>query len=155
MILPVDRDGRALPRQTWIDFCAVFTSVLRRDSPQEPTKDITAPLRPITLRRPSQRLNHQILGENSRTLRNHAKFSLSVLKTRKRKEVIWTCVPQKFVRISLYTCTLSLSRQLHIWTRGSHPAVHVSPSGASLTWAPLLTLQVFRLSYLCMTQLSA
>ena len=100
MILPVDQDVGALPRQSWIDFCAVLASVLRRDPPQEPAKDRTAPLRPITLRRPSQRLNHQLLRENSRTLRNRAKFSLSVLKTRKRKEVIWTCVPQKFVRIS-------------------------------------------------------
>jgi len=88
MILPVDRDARALPRQTWIDFYAVLASVLHRDPPQEPAKDRTAPLRPITLRRPSQRLNHQILRESLRTLRNRAKFSLSVLKTRKRKEVI-------------------------------------------------------------------
>ena len=61
MILPVDQNAGALPRQTWIDFCAVLASVLHRDSPQEPTKDRTAPLRPITLRRPSQRLNHQLL----------------------------------------------------------------------------------------------
>ena len=73
LILPVDRDARTLPRQTWIDFCAVLASVLHRDSPQEPAKDRTTPLRPITLRRPSQRLNHQILRENSRTLRNRAK----------------------------------------------------------------------------------
>ena len=32
LILPVDRDARTLPRQTWIDFCAVLASVLRRDS---------------------------------------------------------------------------------------------------------------------------
>jgi len=80
LILPVDRDARTLPRQTWIDLCAALTSVLHCDSPQEPAKDRTAPLRPITLRRPSQRLNHQILRENLRTLRNRAKFSLSVLK---------------------------------------------------------------------------
>ena len=85
---PVDQDAGALPRQIWIDFCTVLASVLRFDSPQEPAKDRTAPLRPITLQRPSQRLNHQILRENSRTLRNRAKFSLSVLKSRKRKEVI-------------------------------------------------------------------
>ena len=77
LILPVDRDARTLPRQTWIDLCAVLASVLHRDSPQEPAKDRMAPLRPITLRRPSQRLNHQILRENSRTLKNRAKFSLS------------------------------------------------------------------------------
>ena len=38
MILPVDQDVGALPRQTWIDFCAVLASVLRRDSPREPAK---------------------------------------------------------------------------------------------------------------------
>ena len=38
MILSVDRDARTLPRQTWIDFCAVLASVLHRDSPQEPAK---------------------------------------------------------------------------------------------------------------------
>jgi len=54
MILPVGQDAGALPRQIWIDFCAVLASVLRLDSPQEPAKDRTAPLRPIMLRRPSQ-----------------------------------------------------------------------------------------------------
>ena len=54
MILPVGQDAGALPRQIWIDFCTVLASVLRLDSPQEPAKDRTAPLRPITLRCPSQ-----------------------------------------------------------------------------------------------------
>ena len=54
MILPVDQNAGALLRQTWIDVCAVFASVLRRDPPQEPAKDETAPLRPIALQRPSQ-----------------------------------------------------------------------------------------------------
>ena len=66
---------------------------------------------------------------------------------------IWTCVPQKFVGKLLYTWTLSLSWLLQTWTRGSHPAVHVPSSGASLTWALLLTL--LWLSYLCMILLSA
>ena len=69
------------------------------------------------------------------------------------KKTIWTCVPQKLVGKPLYTWSLSLSWQLHIWTRGSHPAVHVPSSGASLTWALLLTL--LWLSYLCMILLSA
>ena len=56
------------------------------------------------------------------------------------KKTIWTCVPQKFVGKPLYTWSLSLSWQLHIWTRGTHPAVHVPSSGASLTWALLRTL---------------
>jgi len=54
LILPVDQNAGALPRQTWIDVCAVFASVLHRDPPQEPAKDETAPLRPIALQRPSQ-----------------------------------------------------------------------------------------------------
>jgi len=49
LILPVDRNAGALPRQTWIDFCAMLASVLHCDPPQEPAKDETAPLRPITL----------------------------------------------------------------------------------------------------------
>jgi len=54
MILPVDQNAGALPRQTWIDVRAVLASVLHRDPPQEPAKDETAPLRPIALQRPSQ-----------------------------------------------------------------------------------------------------
>jgi len=61
LILPVDQNAGALPRQTWIDVCAVSASVLHRDPPQEPANDETAPLRSIALRRPSQRLNHQLL----------------------------------------------------------------------------------------------
>ena len=68
LILPVDRNAGALPRQTWIDFCAVLAFVLHRDPPQEPAKDETAPLRPITLRRPSQRLNHQLLKSKTQEL---------------------------------------------------------------------------------------
>ena len=68
LILPVDQNAGALPRQTWIDFCTVSASVLHRDPPQEPTKDETAPLRPITLRRPSQRLNHQLLKSKTQEL---------------------------------------------------------------------------------------
>ena len=39
MILPVDQNAGALPRQTWIDVCAVSASVFHRDSPQEPAKE--------------------------------------------------------------------------------------------------------------------
>ena len=63
LILPVDQNAGALPRQTWIDFYTVLASALHRDPPQEPAKDGMAPLRPITLRRPSQWLNHQLLRE--------------------------------------------------------------------------------------------
>ena len=80
--------------------------------------------------------------------RNRAMFSLTVCsRTRKRKEYNLNVVPQKFVGKPFYTWSLSLSWQLRIWTRGSHPTVHVPSSGASLTWA-LLTL--LWLSYLCM-----
>jgi len=51
-------------------------------------------------------------------------------------------VPQKFVEKLFYTWSLSLSWQLRSWTRGSHPVVHVPSSGASLTWALLLTLSL-------------
>ena len=68
MILPVDQNVGALPRQTWIDLCAVLASVLHRDPPQEPAKDETAPLWPIALRRPSQRLNHQLLKSKTQEL---------------------------------------------------------------------------------------
>ena len=39
MILPVDQNVGAMPRQTWIDVCAASTSVLRHDPPQEPAKE--------------------------------------------------------------------------------------------------------------------
>ena len=68
MILPVDRNAGALPRQTWIDVCGVSASVLHRDPPQEPAKDETAPLRPIALRRLSQRLNHELLKSKTQEL---------------------------------------------------------------------------------------
>ena len=80
-------------------------------------------------------------------------FSLSILKTRKRKEDNLNVRTSEVRWKLVYTWTLSLSQQLHIWTRGSHPAVHVPSSGASLTWALLLTL--LWLSYLCVTLLSA
>ena len=47
--------------------CAVLGSVLHLDSPQEPAKDRTTPLRPITLWRPSQGLNHQNTKRKLRT----------------------------------------------------------------------------------------
>jgi len=67
-ILPVDQNAGALPRQTWIGFCAVLASVLHHDPPQEPAKDETAPLRLIALQRPSQRLNHQLLKSKTQEL---------------------------------------------------------------------------------------
>ena len=78
LILPVDKNAGALPRQTWIDVCVVFASVLHHDPPQEPAKDETAPLRPIALRRPSQRLNHQLLKSETQELSGTVTSSLSV-----------------------------------------------------------------------------
>ena len=119
-------------------------------------KNRAAPLRPIALQRPSQRLNHQILQEQ--TLKNsqgtvQCSLSQYAQELASVKKTIWTCVPRKFVRKPFYTWALSLSWQLHTWTRGSHPVVHVPSSGASLTWALLLNL--FWLSYLCMVLPSA
>ena len=74
-------------------------------------------------------------------------------RTHKRKVYNMNLVSQKFVEKPFYTWSLSLSWQLHSWTRGSHAAVHVPSSGASLTWALLLAL--FWLSYLCMVLPSA
>jgi len=39
MIMPVDQNAGALPRQTCIDVCAALASVLHRDPPQEPAKE--------------------------------------------------------------------------------------------------------------------
>ena len=87
MVLPVDQNAGALPRQTWIDVCAVFASVLRRDPPQEPAKDETAPLWPIALQRPSQWLNHQLLRVTLKNSKEPWTSSLSVYsRPRKRKE---------------------------------------------------------------------
>ena len=61
-------------------------------------------------------------------------FSLSILKTRKCKEDNLNVRTSEVRWKLLYTWTLSLSWQLHTWTRGLHPTVHVPSSGASLTW---------------------
>ena len=118
-------------------------------------KNRAAPLRPIALQRPSQWPNHQILRVTLKNSQGTVQCSLSqyAQELASVKKTIWTCVPQKFVGKPLYTWALSLSWQLHTWIRGSHPVVHVPSSGASLTWALLLTL--LWLSYLCMILLSA
>ena len=89
-------------------------------------KNRTAPLRPITLRRPSQRLNHQLLRVKLKNSKGTVQCSLPVYsRLASVKKTIWTCVPQKFVgnsyipgyflspgsytsghvaRIQLYTC---------------------------------------------------
>ena len=119
-------------------------------------KNRAALLRPIALQRPSQWPNHQIL--RAITLKNsqgtvQCSLSQYAQELASVKSIIWTCVPRKFVGKPFYTWSLSLSRQLQTWTRGSHPVVHMPSSGASLTWALLLTL--FWLSYLCMVLPSA
>jgi len=119
------------------------------DSPQEPEKDRVAPLRPIALRRSSQWRNHQILREKIWTQGTVQVFS-------QRTQVFWKTYSSilkkrtsKSVKSSLYTLALSLSWRLHLWTRGSHPAVHVSPSGATFYLSVTSTLQAIRLSYPC------
>jgi len=82
LILPIDQSARALHRRRYLPLdrlCTVLASVLHLDSPQEPAKDRTAPLRPIALRRSSQRLNHQNTKRKTKNFRNRAMFSLSVL----------------------------------------------------------------------------
>ena len=108
----------------------------RPNSSQEPEENKVAPLRPIALRRSSQWRKHQKLRENistQGTVRSESQC------TRKCSE----SVPQKSVKCSLYTWAFSLSWRLHLWSRGSHPAVHVSLSGASSTWASLLLFKPF------------
>ena len=145
-----------LPRQTWIDVCTASTSVLRRDPPQEPAKEQSGAA--AADRTPTPKSVTEPPNTSRVTLRNsqgtvQCSLSQYAQELASIKKTIWTCVPQKFVGKPLYTWALSLSWQLHTWTRGSHPGVHVPSSGASLTWALLLTL--LWLSYLCMILLSA
>ena len=111
-------------------------------------KNRAAPRRPIALQHPSQWPNHQIL--RARTLKKsqgtvQCSLSQCALELASVKCIIWTCVPQKVRWELLYTWSLSLSWQLQTWTRGSYPVVHVPSSGASLTWALLLTLFLAKL----------
>jgi len=114
-----------LPRQTWIDVHTASTSVLRHDSPQEPTKeqsgaaaaDRTPTPKSVTEPPNTSRANTQELS------RNRAMFSLTVRsRTRNRKE----CNPN--VRTSkvrwetlLYLITFSLLAvtQLDTWLASS------------------------------------
>ena len=73
-------------------------------------------------------------------------FSLTVCSgTRKRKEYNLNVRTSEVRWGALKYLVLSLSWQLQTWTRGSHPVVHVPSSGASLTWALLLTLFLTKL----------
>ena len=97
--------------------CAVLASVLRLDSPQEPAKDRTAPLRPIALRRPSQRLNHQNTKRKLRTS-GTVECSLSAYSSsRKRKRSI---LKRAYLKSSLgfliYLCAFSLLTVTHLDT---------------------------------------
>jgi len=155
LILPVDQNAGALPRQTWIDFCAVLASVFHRDSPQEPAKDRTAPLRPITLRRPSQRLNHQILREKLKNSKEPCKSSLSAYS---RLASVKKQSKRAYLKSSLetlkYLGTFSLLAVTHLdtWLASS--------CARAIIWS-ILDLGAtsyssgFWLSYLCMTKLSA
>ena len=82
LILPVDQNVGALPRQTWIDVCAASTSVLHRDPPQEPAKeqngaaaaDRTPTPKSVT-EPPNTKSNTQELSQGTVN-----QFSLSILK---------------------------------------------------------------------------
>ena len=82
MILPVDQNDGVLPRQTWIDVCAAFASVLRRDPPQEPAKEqngTTAADRTPTPKSVTEPPNtSRVTLKNSQGTVNQ--FSLSILK---------------------------------------------------------------------------
>jgi len=81
MILPVDQNAGALPRQTWIDMCAASTSVLHCDPPEEPAKeqngaaaaDRTPTLKSVT-EPPNTKSNTQELSRNREPV-----LSLSIL----------------------------------------------------------------------------
>ena len=95
----------------------MLASILRLDSPQGPAKDRTAPLRPITLRRPSQQLNHQNTKRKLRTSRT-VQYSLSAYSSsRKRKRSI---LKRVYLRSSLgfliYLCIFSLLTVTHLDT---------------------------------------
>ena len=135
--------------------CTVLASVLRLDSPQEPAKDRTAPLRSITLRRPSQRLNHQNTKRKLRTS-GTVQNSLSVYSSsRKRKRSI---LKRAYLRsslgfliflgiFSLLTVTL-----LDTWLVSSCTRVTIW----SILYLGVTSYSsVFRLSHLCRKQLSA
>ena len=95
----------------------MLASVLRLDSPQEPAKDRTAPLRLIALQRPSQRLNHQNTKRKLRTS-GTVQCSLSAYSSsHKRKRSI---LKRAYLRSSLgsliYLCTFSLLTVTHLDT---------------------------------------
>ena len=107
--------------------CTVLAPVLLLDSPQEPAKDRTASLRPIALRRPSQRLNHQ---NNKRKLRTSGivQCSLSAYSSsRKRK---WSILKRAYLRSSLgsliYLCAFSLLTVTHLDTWLASSCTHVT-----------------------------
>ena len=133
----------------------MLASVLHLDSPQEPVKDRTAPLQPITLRRPSQRLNHQNTKRKLRTSGTVQNSLSAYSSSRKRKRSI---LKRAYLRSSLgfliYLCIFYLLRVTHLdtWLVSSCTRVTI--------WS-ILDLGVtsyssgFRLSYLCRKQLSA
>ena len=134
--------------------CAVLASVLHLDSPREPAKDRMAPLRPITLRRPSQRLNHQNTKRKLRT--GTMQNSLSAYSSsRKRKR---SNLKRAYLRSSLesliYLCTFSLLTVTHLdtWLASSCTRVTI---WSILDLGATSYSSGFWLSYLYMKQLSA
>ena len=136
--------------------CTASTSVLRRDPPQEPAKEqsgAAAADRTPTPKSVTEPPNTK--SKNTQELtRNRAMFSLTVCsRTRKRKEYnLNVCTSKVRWGTLKYLVTFSLLAvtDLDTWLASSR---HMPSSGASLTWALLLTL--LWLSYLCMVLPSA
>ena len=134
LILPVDQNARASPRQRYSSSGSALHHASFRpshlDSPQEPAKDRVAPLRPIALRRSSQWRNHQkTLREKLRTqgtvqkLSQSLKYSPSVKKYSKRaylrsslESLIYLCTFSLLTVTHLNTCLASSCTRVTIWS---------------------------------------
>ena len=105
----------------------MLASVLRLDSPQEPAKDRTAPLQPIALRRPSQRLNHQNTKRKLRTS-GIVQCSLSAYSSSRERKI--SILKRVYLRSSLgsliYLCAFSLLTVTHLDTWLVSSCTHVT-----------------------------
>ena len=135
--------------------CAVLAFVLRLDSPQEPAKDRTAPLRLITLRRPSQRLNLQNTKRKLRTSGTVQNSLSAYSSSSKRKRSI---LKHAYLKSSLgsliYLCIFFLLTVTHLdtWLVSSCTRVTI---WSILDLGATSYYSSFQLSYLCRKQLSA
>ena len=94
----------------------MLASVLRLDSPQEPAKDRTAPLRSITLRRPSQRLNHQNTKRKLRTGTVQNSLSAYSSSCKRKRSNLKRAYLRSSLESLIYLCTFSLLTVTHLDT---------------------------------------